>query len=190
MTRSYGGTGLGLSISLQLVTMMGGAVWVESDVGHGSQFHFTAKFGPDDAAEVEEVPATPKLQRTMQRLRVLLAEDNEINQQLAVQFLDMRGHSVQVARNGVEVIAALETGRFDVILMDIQMPEMDGFRATTLIREKEGITGEHIPIVAMTGFAMKGDRQRCLDAGVDAYLSKPIRSRELFEAIEQLAAPR
>jgi CheY-like chemotaxis protein len=167
--------------------MMGGLIWVESEPGQGSRFHFTARFGIGIDTDQQEVPLVPKLEQAQSPLRVLLAEDNEVNQELAVQFLRIRGHRVQVARNGLEVLSALQTERFDVILMDVQMPEMDGLRATGLIREQERITGEHIPIVAMTGHAMKGDRQRCLDAGMDGYISKPVRSRELFDAIEQFA---
>jgi len=93
-----------------------------------------------------------------------------------------------VAENGIQVLSALQQSSFDVILMDVQMPEMDGFQATGRIREKEKQTGQHVPIIAITGYAMKGDRQRCLDAGMDAYLSKPIRSKELFETVEQFQA--
>jgi len=120
----------------------------------------------------------------MRPLRVLLAEDNEINQQVAVEFLQMRDHDVRVAANGIQALAALAAEPFDVILMDVQMPQMDGFKATAAIREKEKTTGDHIPIIAMTGYAMKGDRQRCLDAGMNAYVCKPIRSQELYEIIE------
>jgi CheY-like chemotaxis protein len=98
----------------------------------------------------------------------------------------MRGHHVELAHNGVEVLAALATKEFDVILMDVQMPEMDGFQATAAIREQEKQTGTHISIIALTGYAMKGDKQRCLDAGMDAYLCKPIRSKELFDIIESV----
>jgi CheY-like chemotaxis protein len=118
-------------------------------------------------------------------LQVLLAEDNPVNQQLAVELLNMRGHSVKVAVNGVEVLAALDKETFDVVLMDVNMPEMDGFQTTAAIREREKKSGGHLPIIAITGFAMKGDRERCLAAGMDAYLCKPIRSKELFEAVEQ-----
>jgi CheY-like chemotaxis protein len=97
----------------------------------------------------------------------------------------MRGHSVKVAVNGVEVLAALDKETFDVVLMDVNMPEMDGFQTTAAIREREKKSGGHLPIIAITGFAMKGDRERCLAAGMDAYLCKPIRSKELFEAVEQ-----
>ena len=96
----------------------------------------------------------------------------------------MRGHEVRIAPNGLEALAAFASDRFDVILMDVQMPQMDGFQATAAIREKEKTTGEHMPIIAMTGYAMKGDRQRCLDAGMDGYICKPIRSQELYEIVE------
>jgi len=97
----------------------------------------------------------------------------------------MRGHEARITANGIEALAALADERFDLILMDVQMPLMDGFKATAAIREKEKTTGDHIPIIAMTGYAMKGDRQRCLDAGMDAYICKPIRSQELYEIIER-----
>lgn len=118
-------------------------------------------------------------------LRILLAEDNPINQTVATRTLEKRGHSVQIANNGREVLAALEQKQFDLILMDVQMPEMDGFEATAAIRERERLTGVHISIIAMTAHAMNGDRERCLAGGMDGYVSKPIRVPELLKAIAQ-----
>ncbi|MBW2352216.1 MAG: response regulator [Deltaproteobacteria bacterium] len=118
------------------------------------------------------------------RLRILLAEDNMVNQRLTVKLLTKMGYQVEVAGNGKEAVAAFERETFDLILMDVQMPEMDGFEATALIREKEKKTGGHIPIIAMTAHAMKGDRERCLDAGMDEYVSKPIRPQAVVDAIE------
>ena len=117
-------------------------------------------------------------------LRILLAEDNLVNQRLATRLLEKRGHSVVVAANGRETVTAFERESFDLILMDLQMPEMDGFEATTVIREKEKATGSHLPIVALTAHAMKGDREKCLAGGMDGYLTKPIRPQELDELLE------
>ncbi len=117
---------------------------------------------------------------------ILLAEDSVVNQKLAVALLERQGHTVVVAGNGREAVAMLETRPFDLVLMDVQMPEMDGLEATSLIRTREKQTGVHIPIVAMTAHALKGDRERCLDAGMDDYISKPIRTEELFATIERL----
>jgi signal transduction histidine kinase/CheY-like chemotaxis protein len=187
MTRRFGGTGLGLTISSQLVGMMGGRIWVDSQVGKGSSFHFTVSLGLLREPANQTQPAQQIAPRLPQSLRVLLAEDNEVNRQVAVEFLEMRGHKVRVAHDGLEALQIFVRDQFDVILMDIQMPKMDGFQATASIREAEKSTGTHIPIIAMTGYAMKGDRQRCLDSGMDAYITKPIRSRELFEALESFA---
>ena len=196
-TRKYGGTGLGLTISRALVDMMGGRIWVESDPNKGSEFYFTAKFGMGKIIESPSgnepsVSAEQDAQRTQEsipeKLSILLAEDNKVNQTLACRMLEKRGHAVQVAENGKRALAKLEKSSFDLILMDMQMPEMDGYEATAAIREREKDTQEHIPIIAMTASAMTGDRERCIAAGVDAYIAKPVRIAELHKAIETTLA--
>jgi CheY-like chemotaxis protein len=119
-------------------------------------------------------------------LKILLAEDNPINQCVETAFLESMGHTVVIAGNGNEALAALEREYFDLVIMDVQMPEMDGLQATNAIREKEKMTGGHIPIIAMTAHVMKGDRERCLEAGMDSYVSKPINRAELFASIAAL----
>ncbi len=119
----------------------------------------------------------------MSPLRILLAEDSVVNQKLAVALLEKRGHAVTVAATGEKALGALATGTFDVVLMDVEMPEMDGLTTTRAIRTREKQTGNHMPIVAMTAHAMKGDRERCLEAGMDAYVAKPVHAKELFATL-------
>jgi two-component system, sensor histidine kinase and response regulator len=129
------------------------------------------------------------LREERHRNRILLAEDNLVNQKLALRLLEKRGFDVTVVGDGRAALVALEANTFDAILMDVQMPEMDGFETTAAIRANEKSTGAHIPIIAMTAHALKGDQERCLEAGMDAYVSKPIRTAELFKIIEdQLGA--
>ncbi|MFN0084785.1 MAG: two-component regulator propeller domain-containing protein [Blastocatellia bacterium] len=189
-TRQYGGTGLGLTICRRLVEMMDGELWVESLMGEGSTFHFTALLAAPSAVTVQPVDANTPFQaasygiaRPLHQLRILLAEDNVINRKIAILMLEKKGCQVLFACNGREALDALERETPDLILMDVQMPEMDGLEATGAIRRKEAITGGHIPIIAMTAHAMKGDRERCLAAGMDGYVTKPIKADELFGAI-------
>jgi two-component system sensor histidine kinase/response regulator len=126
------------------------------------------------------------LRENRRSLHILLAEDNPVNQKLAMNLLKKRGYTVVAAWNGKEAVALFEKGKFDAVLMDVQMPEMDGFEATAAIRDKEKDSGGHIPIIAMTAHAMAGDREKCLDAGMDGYVSKPIQVPKLIEAIENL----
>jgi CheY-like chemotaxis protein len=128
--------------------------------------------------------------RSARNLRLLLAEDNPVNQRLAVRILEKWGHSVAVAANGRKAVEAWEREAFDLVLMDLQMPEMSGYEAVALIRQREQATGKHIPIVAMTAHAMEGDREKCLAAGMDHYVAKPIDKKRLFEAVESFFVKR
>jgi signal transduction histidine kinase/ActR/RegA family two-component response regulator len=208
--RKFGGTGLGLSICSQLVELMRGKIWVESALGQGSRFHFTAVLGVGNPVmETISVaaPAQPAVlgapvmefasavlvtgravQREKKQLRILLAEDNAINQKIASHVLEKQGHQVTVAANGRQALATLDQAHFDVVLMDVQMPEMDGFETTAAIRARERGTGVHLPIIAMTAHAMQGDRERCIAAGMDGYISKPLEVQELIELLEKFSA--
>jgi TMAO reductase system sensor TorS len=195
VVRRFGGTGLGLTISSRLVSMMGGKIWVDSTPGIGSCFHFTARLKvaqePAVTAPARDPAAKCRRDTACGPLQVLLAEDNPVNQLLAIKLLEKQGHTVFVAANGQEAVDAVAAGtHFDLILMDVQMPEMSGYEATGRIREMERGTSRHVPIIAMTAFAMNGDRERCLAAGMDSYLSKPIKIQELIDMIASVTGPR
>jgi PAS domain S-box-containing protein len=196
-TRKYGGTGLGLSISSRLVQLMSGKIWVESEENRGSAFHFTARFGLQNQQAKGEAPQSGgssaalstsrgPLRAGRRELRILLVEDNTINQILVQRMLRKRACNIVVANNGRDALAALESERFDLILMDVQMQEIGGLEVTAAIRGKEKETGEHIPIVDTTDSVMKDDRKRCFDAGMDAYIAKPIEKEILYETIDKL----
>ena len=209
-TRKYGGTGLGLAISQRLVKMMKGSISVESASGKGSIFHFTTwlqipsvSFVPpvtveaevslglrapvvnnDDANAILQSPQ--RISDTRNGMRILLAEDNAVNRQLATRLLEKQGHAVVIAKNGLEALAAVEREDLDVVLMDVQMPEMDGLEAIRVIRSNEKESRRHLPIIILTAHVMKGDREKCIEAGADDYIPKPIEAANLFAAIERI----
>ncbi len=190
-TRQYGGTGLGLTITRRLVELMGGELNVESQVGKGSCFSFTLPLQAQVGLPSIPPPVTPPAEiahvipsSAKGALDVLLVEDNRVNQKMASMLLERRGYRVTVAENGQEAIETFASRKFAVVLMDMQMPVMDGIEATQKIRILEECGAlPHTPIIAMTANAMQGDRERCIEAGMDDYISKPIKSEQLMDCL-------
>ncbi len=185
-SRRYGGTGLGLTISAQLVESMGGHIEAESTPGEGSRFWFELELAvAAQRAERTAKPERPKATRVSPgagAAAVLVAEDNPVNQILVTRMIESLGHRADVVKDGREAVEAVMRQRYDVVLMDCQMPELDGYEATRQIRRREG-PGRHIPVIAMTAHSMAGDREKCLAAGMDDYISKPMRAAALGETI-------
>lgn len=198
ITRKYGGTGLGLAICSRIVTLMHGTIWVDSEIGTGSTFHFISNFGVARQssgifADREGTSTTPGQQEilsagTRQKLNILVAEDNPVNQRLTAGILKKYGHQVSLVSNGKEVLNVLRHTQFSMVLMDLQMPELDGIETTAIIRGGmyPGID-PNLPIIALTAHTIKEGRDRCLASGMDGFISKPLNAKELIAIVQSLA---
>ncbi|MBF0544102.1 MAG: response regulator [Candidatus Riflebacteria bacterium] len=185
--RKFGGTGLGLAIVRRVVEMLEGKIWVESETGVGSIFHVILGF--EKLPEEEPLPKSAKNKAELGRnLRVLVVEDEPSNRHLAVSLLKKMDHDVKYVENGLRALEIIEQETFDILLMDIQMPEMDGIAATARIREMDKIKSKHTPIVALTAYASEIDKERFLNSGMDAFLAKPINRDEFYKVIKEVAA--
>jgi CheY-like chemotaxis protein len=184
ISRKYGGTGLGLAICKRLCAAMGGTIGVESEPDRGTRFSFTVRCGMGSEPMVIEAPAEAPAEEARTSLNILVAEDHDINWRLISALLAKRGHKADWATNGREAIAAMRSKTYDLVLMDIQMPEMDGVAATIAIRQVPGRLGK-TPIIALTADAVVGQREVYLSAGMNDYLTKPIRPNALYAAIDR-----
>ncbi len=186
--RKFGGTGLGLAICRELVELMGGMIDFRSKIGEGSTFYFTIPLVEGDPSELDDDENAQSLVDQSRSCRVLVAEDNATNSMIVKLMLEKAGHRVDTAMDGEEAVQAVKSLPYDVVLMDVNMPEMDGFQATRLIREMPEPRC-NVPIIALTALAMEGDKQRVLDSGMDGYMTKPVSRQQLLMAVQRSAGP-
>jgi CheY-like chemotaxis protein len=196
-TRRFGGTGLGLTICRELAHLMNGSIELQSEMGKGSVFSVKLRL-PATHSDAEDHSAIHVRKGMLPQgltilparaMRVLLVEDNAVNARIARLLVERAGHTVEHVTDGKEAVDAMEASRYDLVLMDLQMPGMDGFEATHIQRSKEKITGKYVPIIALTANAMKGDEGECLRAGMDGYLTKPLNFAHLQDVLSRYGAP-